>query len=335
MTRKAMIIALATACATLMATGAQAQNRTELRLAHHMPLTNHMHTSAEEIAAWFNERSDAYEIKVFGGGQLFTEKALVDAVVSGGLDMGFTTAAWWGAYSPSIHVLNAPMLLDTYAKAHAALEGGMGEALAGEIEQSGVRVLGWIHSGIDSALVNNVKQIDSIDDFEGMRIRTSFPMVAAVLEELGAGAVVMSSSEVYTALQRGTFDGTFTGAPSARDRKWIEVTEYGTFMPLYFSAHPFVVAGSIYDSMPEEEQALLREAVERAGAASSTRAEETETAAWEVIRGANEVVEMSPEDKAKIAEIATRASLAYLEEVAGARGVEIYKLAQDDIAATD
>ena len=205
---------------------AVAQDKKEIRLAHHMPLQNHMHTSAEQLAQYFNQRSKDVQIKVFGGGQLYTERALVQSVETGAIEIAFTTASWWGGTTPSIHVLNAPMLLTSYAKARAAISGKMGNALETELEKNDVKIIGWLDSGVDAGLVNTVKPIRTIDDFKGLRIRTAFPMTVAMFKDLGAGSVVMSSSEVYMALQRGTFDGTHTGAPSVTDRKWIEVTKY-------------------------------------------------------------------------------------------------------------
>ncbi len=317
--------------AALGAMPAQAQKK-ELRLAHHMPLQNHMHASAEQLAAYFNERSKTAQIKVFGGGQLYTERALVQSVETGAVEIAFTTASWWGGTTPSIHVLNAPMLLTSYDKARAAIGGKMGKALETELEKNDVKIIGWIDSGVDAALVNTVRPIKTVEDFKGLRLRSAFPMTAALFKELGAGAVVMSSSEVYMALQRGTFDGTHTGAPSVTDRKWMEVTKYATRWPLYFSSHPVAVNRRVWDSLSPDDQKLLLEAGKVAGDASRKRAEDAENVSWEQIGKALPIIEFDADNLKKLHDIGTRVSTTYLKEKAGDIGVKIYELAKEDIA---
>ncbi len=329
--KKSLVIAMAAVFGGLTAmTPAQAQKK-EIRLAHHMPLQNHMNTSAEQLAAYFNERSKDVQIKVFGGGQLYTERALVQSVETGAVEIAFTTASWWGGTTPSIHVLNAPMLLTSYDKARAAIGGKMGKALETELEKNDVKIIGWIDSGVDAALVNNARPIKSVEDFKGLRLRSAFPSTAALFKELGSGAVVMSSSEVYMALQRGTFDGTLSGAPSVADRKWMEVTKYATRWPLYFSSHPVAVNRRYWDSLSPDNQKLLLEAGKVAGDASKQRAQEAEEKSWQQIKTLLQPIEFYAATSEKLREIGERVSRTYLKDVAGDTGLRIYELAKEDI----
>jgi C4-dicarboxylate-binding protein DctP len=328
---KKMIVAMMLAAlGGLLGSPAMAQ-KMQIRLAHHMPLTNHMHISALQLAKYFNERSKDAEIKVFGAGQLYTERGLVQAVQAGAVEMVFTTASWWGGTTPSINVLNAPMLLTTYDKARAAITGKMGQALAAELEKNGVKIVGWIDSGVDAVLVNNAHPIKTVEDFKGLRLRSAFPMTAEVFKELGAGAVVMSSSEVYMALQRGTFDGTLSGAPSVADRKWMEVTKYCTHWPLYFSSQPVAVNRDFWNKLSPENQKLLLEAATVAGNASRHRAEEAEQASWAKIKKLLTPIELEPAAQEKLAHVGEQVSIKYLKQTAGETGIRIYNLAKEDI----
>lgn len=329
--KKSLAITMVAAFGGIIAMTPALAQKQEIRLAHHMPLQNHMHASAEQLAQYFNERSKGVHIKVFGGGQLYTERALVQSVETGAVEIAFTTASWWGGTTPSIHVLNAPMLLNSYDKAHAAIAGKMGKALEAELEKNDVKIIGWIDSGVDAALVNNARPIKSVEDFKGLRLRSAFPMTAALFKELGSGAVVMSSSEVYMALQRGTFDGTLSGSPSVADRKWMEVSKYATHWPVYFSSHPVAVNRRIWDGLSPENQKLLLEAGKVAGEASKKRAEEAEETSWQQIRKLLTPIEFDAATSEKLREIGERVSRTYLKEVAGDTGVRIYELAKEDI----
>jgi len=109
---------------------------------------------------------------------------------------------------------------------------------------------------------------------------------AETLKALGAAPTVMSSSEMYMALQRGTVDGATTGMPAAVSRKVHEVQKYMT-MANYTTAQ-FVVQGNLdwWNGLSAE----LKDAVVKAGLDAEEwirgAIAESENAAEKVIREA-------------------------------------------------
>ena len=55
------------------------------------------------------------------------------------------------------------------------------------------------------------KAITTVDDFKGLKMRTSGTDMATMYKALGAVPVGRSSKEIYTALQRGTIQGAGSG----------------------------------------------------------------------------------------------------------------------------
>jgi C4-dicarboxylate-binding protein DctP len=84
---------------------------------------------------------------------------------------------------------------------------------------------------------------------------------ADTLKALGAAPTVMSSSEMYMALQRGTVDGATTGMPAAVSRKIHEVQKYMT--EANYTTAQFVVQAHLkwWEKLPPEQ----REAILKAG----------------------------------------------------------------------
>ena len=77
-------------------------------------------------------------------------------------------------------------------------------------EHAGTKLLGLFGHG-PGIFHNNVRKIESPDDFEGLKIRTPGGYIADLTEALGATTLFMSSTEVYEKLSRGVIDGvTFT-----------------------------------------------------------------------------------------------------------------------------
>lgn len=77
-------------------------------------------------------------------------------------------------------------------------------------EHAGTKLLGLFMHG-PGVFHNNVRKIETVDDFDGLKIRTPGGYIADLMGNLGATTLFMSSNEVYEKLSRGVIDGvTFT-----------------------------------------------------------------------------------------------------------------------------
>ena len=71
---------------------------------------------------------------------------------------------------------------------------------------------------------------------------------------------MMSSSEVYAALQRGTIDGASTGLGSVVKRKWFEVAKYATITSSSYSVWPVMINGKVWSKLPRDVQEVMQKA---------------------------------------------------------------------------
>ncbi|AUN96117.1 TRAP transporter substrate-binding protein [Pseudazoarcus pumilus] len=119
-------------------------------------------------------------------------------------------------------------------------------------------------------------EVNSLNDLQGLRVRSFTPTMSALLEHFGATPVTLQFSEVYTALQRGVASCGVTSPTSSNSGSWPEVTTH--FLPI-------AVSGSVqghfmnldaWNRFSPEEQAKL-EATFR----------ELEEALWDVALTAN------------------------------------------------
>lgn len=308
---------------------AYADNRTALKLAHHSPVSNHLHGVGEAMATHFNDNSDTHRIEVYGSGTLYTEKALVNSVAFGTVDLIFAASTFWEETVPEISLLDFPMLLNTYENAHAAIDGELGAGLKKIVEErNDVQLLSWMEFGINGMVINRSRRLDSIAAFEGLRIRAPNTYASLVMESVGASSVITSSSEVYLALQRGTMDGAFTGPKSVIERKFNEVTSFATHMPIQYSAQPVVVANRSWDRMGEPAQQLLMETVAMGQAMSRESSRADVEAGIEGAKQTLQMSELSPETLQQIADMAMPASEEYLQRVAGETGMQLLQTAR-------
>ena len=255
----------------------------------------------------------------------------MQGIQTGALEISFVTSAAWGGSVPSIYVANFPMLMGTDARGKAAIDGSFGKGIAADFEKAGIHLIGWMVYGLDDIIVNNVRLLRGPDDFKGMRLRTTGALHGIMVKALGGGPTVMSASEVYMALQRGTFDGTVTGTTSVVQRKWNEATKFGTLLPLSYSPLPITVSRRFWDKLNPEERQALQEAGRVATEQTAGESHDIDQANRVQLRKSLQIFEMDDATAAQIGKLVYPAARDYIKEVAGEAGLEALKRAENDV----
>jgi tripartite ATP-independent transporter DctP family solute receptor len=208
------------------ATGAG--EKVTLKLAHNLPITNHMARGMENFAKKVSEKSKgSVTVQIYPSGQLYNDKSMNDALMAGGIDIGLNSTAMWASVIPVMEIFDVPFLFPSYEKVAKALEGGVGEKLAGEMEKKGVRPLIWVDYGFVQ-FANSKRPLTKPEDFKGLKLRGYGELPSETIKALGAAPVTMGAGEVYMALQRNTIDGQTSGTTAMMDRKMYEVSKYLT-----------------------------------------------------------------------------------------------------------
>lgn len=101
--------------------------------------------------------------------------------------------------------------------------------------------------------------IESLDDLNGLKVRSFTASMSSLLERLGATPVTLAFPEVYPALQRGVASCGITSATSANTGKWPEVTTHLLPLSVSGSIQAHVVNAAWWESLPEDRRALLEE----------------------------------------------------------------------------
>lgn len=222
------------------------------------PLVKAMDSLKEKAAA---KSGGTVKISIYPAGQLYNDKNMNDAIMSGGIDMGLNTVGRWASIIPAMDVFDVPFLFPDYEKVDKAIDGGLGDKLGSELHKKGVRPLIWADYGFVQ-FANNKKEIKSPADFAGLKIRGYSKYSAETIKALGASSVTMGSSEVYMGIQRGTIDGQTSGTTAMRDRKMYEVHEYLTITN--HASPEFIVAinEKSYNKLNDSQKKALNEAAQ-------------------------------------------------------------------------
>lgn len=102
--------------------------------------------------------------------------------------------------------------------------------------------------------------INSMEDIQGKKIR-AVGMEGKIVKALGGSSVALSGSEQYTALQRGTAEGTDYPWYTLRDYKFCEVVSYVSSPPLHSPGIVEIVFGNkTWTTLSPEAKAAIEQA---------------------------------------------------------------------------
>jgi C4-dicarboxylate-binding protein DctP len=256
---RALAIALVIMVGLMCETGV-AGAKTELRLSNQFPPSHHISKGLVFFAAKVKEHSKgAVEVKIFDSAQLFKDTEIVEALQDGLVETGLVPVNKWSGMIPSTDVFEVPFIFKDLSSPKKFIDAGAGELLDKEFQKKAVKTLFWVDYGYIQ-FFNNKRPLTKPDDFKGLKMRTFSSGDADTLKELGAAPTVMSSSEMYMALQRGTVDGATTGMPAAVSRKVQEVQKFMT--KANYTTAQFVMQASLkwWEKLPQDQRDILLKA---------------------------------------------------------------------------
>ncbi|SFT99858.1 TRAP transporter substrate-binding protein [Sedimentitalea nanhaiensis] len=327
--------------AGLVVAAASSSADTKLLKFAHDNITDPLENPAHACAAVFNniietESNGSITTEVFPSNQLGNAREHVQLLRDNVIQATLTSTGAIASYYPRIDVLNLPFAFDSNASTYEVFDGAFGEALAADIEQvlGDVEVLGFPDTGGFFAITNSKKPIRTLADFEGIRIRTmTVPAHQTAIQSLGGQAYPLAWGEVYTGLQTGVIDGQMNPIPIISTYKMYEVQDYMTLTNHLFSPYTFMVSSAFYDSLTEQEQAIVRKAAESCVVASRgiARVIEASDRGLAGLVDQIEVSALSDEDRAGFRDAAQPAVIELIENSGDPKAVELLNLFRTEV----
>lgn len=192
---------------------------------------------------------------------------MVDGIQQGTIDFTEAGNSFFSAYVPELQAIELPFLFDGYDQARSVLQGAAGEYVKGKFEGTGIKILAFWELGFRH-LTNNDRPIHSIDDINGLKIRTLPAAVqVAAWETFGAVPTPIDFSELYTSLQQGVVSGQENPLSEILSKKFYEIQKYITLTGHVYTPGPFACSETTWNSLTEQEQEWVMMAVEDATAA--------------------------------------------------------------------
>lgn len=205
------------------------------------PKSNHEIAAQKFVEAVAEKTGGKINIKHYGAGSLYNAKSIMPAMSKNQIDIGLLHVALVGRRSPVLEFVGsfgAMGCWESYEHYYRFLDNPrVREIASAEFEKYfNSRLLAAWSFGT-SLIGRRDKAITSVDDYKGLKMRTSGTAMATMYKALGAVPIGLSSKEIYTGLQRGTIQGAGSGVSRWRRSKLYEVAPYLTVDPTipYFS----------------------------------------------------------------------------------------------------
>lgn len=231
-----------------------------LRLAHVYEATHPVETCGVETLKTELEGS-GITVESYPAAQLGSEAESLEQVAGGGLDMAVAGPSFLGVWHEPAAVLDGAYLFEDVDHFVETIEGPVMQEVYDEMEeQTGIKSLSGWYYGTRHVTAN--KPISAPEDLEGVKIRTpDAPLYLTNIDIMGGTATPMALGEVYLALQQGVIDAQENPIPTISTAKFNEVQDYISLTGHMIQGVNIVTNSSLYDSLEEEQQTALDDAM--------------------------------------------------------------------------
>ena len=198
-----------------------------------------------------------FAINVRGGPEAIGMMEQPGAARSGVVDMVYTPCAFYAAAVPECDAVSASTVDGPTARKNGGID------LLNQIhkKRAGLALLGWVDSGIRFTLWSTKEpKFDAAGkiDIKGFKVRGNPIYNAFLTNYLGAQVINLPSTELYTALERGTVDLTAWTQIGLMDLNWDRFIKY-RILPDFFETDLMIIMNQKkWDSLSPKTRAILQ-----------------------------------------------------------------------------
>lgn len=224
-----------------------------------------MGMSMNKMAELIEEYSEgSVTCDVYTDNSLGDLSSQVDALVNGSIDILVAGDSYYSTYAPQMQIFELPFLYESNEEARHVLDGEAGEKVADLFEGTGINILRYWELGMRQ-LTNSKKEIRSMDDMKGLRLRV-LPVEIQVFawETYGAEVFTIDGSELYSSLQTGVVDAQENPLEGIWTNKIYEVQPYITLTNHVFTPAALAISEKTESKLSDAQMEAVRKAADEA-----------------------------------------------------------------------
>lgn len=239
--------------------GAHAAEHT-FRLGHGIAEEHPLGQGARHFASLLERKSGGrLTMRVYPATQLGSEGQMIAAVRAGTQDIVITSSAPVATMIDQYLLFDLPFLVNNEKEADALLDGPIGERLLGLAESRQMIGLCYWENGFRQ-VTNSRREVKSLDDMAGLKLRTmQNPVYIDAFRRLGANAIPMPFTELYTAMESRAIDAQENPIAIIHSNRFHEVQRYVTLSNHAYAPYVVLMSAKRWHALDEGDRKLLRE----------------------------------------------------------------------------
>jgi len=209
-------------------------------------------------AVWLDQLEKAskgqIEIERYFGGTLVKGMDAWNAAKTGVADMAWCAMGYWPGMAPLTEIMQLPFIpFKDAQQASGILRKLYNKFPEFQKEYEDVHVLVNYTAGL-YRLLTTKKQIKTLEDLKGLKIRALGGPQTDAMKALGAVPTLVPFPEVYLAMQKGVLDGTLTPIGACEIFNFHEVGKYMTHVIIATAPFAIIMNKDKWNSLPPDVQ---------------------------------------------------------------------------------
>ena len=217
------------------------------------------------FAQKINEISNGrVQVDLYGGAQLGSTAEIFEGMPYGVADIMVEGLGTLASFSSKANIDAMPYMYSGYDHFMAVWSSELGEEIKETIgQETGMKLMGGCYRG--PRIVTATQKMEKWEDFSGFKLRApNIDIYIKTWQWIGANPTPLAMNEVYTAIQQGTVNGQENPMADSLSYSFAEVCKYWIRTNHVYSASLFIMDSNYFNSLPEDIQGFVLEAVEYA-----------------------------------------------------------------------
>ena len=200
------------------------------------------------------------KIRAVGAAALGSDVQMQQALMGGAQEMMVGSTATLVGITKEMALWDTPFLFSSAKEADALLDGPVGDKVRSKLQEKGLVGLVYWENGFRN-LTNSKRPVTKMEDLDGVKLRVMQNNVyLESFKMLGASAVPMAFSELFSALETNTVDGQENPYNTILSSKFYEVQKYLTVTNHVYSPWIVLASKKWWDQLSRDEQKVLMDA---------------------------------------------------------------------------
>ncbi len=269
------------------------------------------------------------KVRTIGAAALGPDVQMQQALIGGAQEMMVGSTATLVGISKEMALWDTPFLFNNVKEADAVLDGPTGQKILDKLPEKGLVGLAYWENGFRN-LTNSKRPVTKLEDLNGIKLRVMQNNVFLdSFKTLGANAVPLPFSELFSALETNTVDGQENPFNTILSSKFFEVQKYLSVTNHVYSPWIVLVSKKWWDQLSKDEQKILKDAAisSRDFERKDTREEASKALADLKAKGM-QINELSPAESARMRDKLTRVNASIGANI----GMDLWQEAQSELA---